>query len=78
MGPRREPVTYWFAVGESAHHQQGLNSAWSKMKMGLTGEIPDGFCSFRVSSIDPVPAKCVLDAGRLRSRLRSSCPGPPA
>ena len=53
MGARNEPVTYWFAVGESA-----ITSKWQQrfeeFKLGLTGQIPDGLL-FRVSSIDPDP-----------------------
>lgn len=50
-GPRAEPVTYWFTVGDTAV----LNSTQKRLvelRYGLTGRIPDGML-FRVSSIDP-------------------------
>lgn len=50
LGPRKEPVTYWFTFGETAvkgKFQQRL----VEIRLGLTGQIPDGLL-FRVSSID--------------------------
>ena len=51
MGPRQEPVTYWFTVGGTTV----LGTTEKRLvdlKYGLTGRIPDGML-FRVSSIDP-------------------------
>jgi EpsI family protein len=50
MGQRREPVTYWFTVGDSAI-QSALQKRIVEFRYGLTGQIPDGLL-FRVSSID--------------------------
>ncbi|MDP2822674.1 MAG: EpsI family protein, partial [Sulfuritalea sp.] len=50
MGPRNEPVTYWFTVGDSAI-QSALQKRIVEFRYGLTGQIPDGML-FRVSSID--------------------------
>jgi N-acetylglucosaminyldiphosphoundecaprenol N-acetyl-beta-D-mannosaminyltransferase len=50
MGPRKEPVTYWFTVGDSAV-QSALQKRVVEFRYGLTGQIPDGML-FRVSSID--------------------------
>lgn len=51
MGQRVEPITYWFALGDTA-----VKSRWEKrlveVRLGLTGQVPDGLL-FRVSSIDP-------------------------
>lgn len=51
LGPRPEPITYWFALGE-----QAVQSRWEKrfieIRLGLTGQVPDGLL-VRVSSIDP-------------------------
>jgi EpsI family protein len=50
LGPRHEPVTYWFAVGGEAV----LGTTQKRMvdlRYFLTGRIPDGLL-FRVSSID--------------------------
>lgn len=50
LGARREPLTYWFTVGDST-----VASRWEKrlveIRLGLTGQVPDGLL-FRVSSID--------------------------
>lgn len=50
MGRRREPVTYWFTMGD-----QAVKSVWQRrlveVRLGLTGQVPDGLL-FRVSSID--------------------------
>lgn len=50
LGPRHEPVTYWFTVGERAIGT-GLDRKFAEMKATLTGRIPDGLL-FRLSSID--------------------------
>lgn len=51
MGPRQEPVTYWFTVGDTAVVGK-MQRRIQGLKYGLTGLIPDGIL-FRVSSIDP-------------------------
>jgi len=53
MGSRREPLTYWFTVGENAVTNR-FQKRLVEMKMIITGEIPDGLL-FRVSSIDQDP-----------------------
>jgi EpsI family protein len=50
LGPRQEPVTYWFTVGDKAV-QSKLERRLVQIAYGLTGRIPDGLL-FRVSSID--------------------------
>jgi len=55
LGPRQEPVTYWFTVGDTAI-QGKLQKRLANLRYGLTGRIPDGML-FRVSSIDPDPAQ---------------------
>jgi EpsI family protein len=50
-GPRVEPVTYWFTIGDEAIKTK-LQRRWITLRLGLTGQIPDGLL-FRVSSIDP-------------------------
>ena len=54
LGARKEPVTYWFAVGDTAI-QSKIQQRLVEIKLGLTGQIPDGLL-FRVSSIDEDPA----------------------
>lgn len=52
LGARKEPLTYWFVLGDQA---QLLQSRFEKrlleLRLGLTGRVPDGLL-FRVSSID--------------------------
>ena len=50
MGERIEPVTYWLTVGNQVI-QTGLDKRIAQIRLGLTGQIPDGLL-FRVSSID--------------------------
>ena len=50
MGSRREPVTYWLVVGDSAVTGK-LHKRLLDLRYGLSGRIPDGML-FRVSSID--------------------------
>ena len=50
LGPRQEPITYWFTVGDTAV-QSTLQKRLVDLRFGLTGQIPDGLL-FRVSSID--------------------------
>jgi len=54
-GPREEPVTYWFTVGDKAV-QGKLQKRLVDLRYGLTGQIPDGMI-FRVSSIDADQAR---------------------
>ena len=50
MGPRHEPVTYWFTFGDRPV-QGRLQQRLQQLRLGLTGRIPDGLL-LRVSSID--------------------------
>jgi EpsI family protein len=52
---RHEPVTYWFTVGDRAVENK-FQRRVAEISYGLTGRIPDGML-FRVSSIDPDPAR---------------------
>ena len=55
LGARKEPVTYWFNVGDTT-----VRSQWQQriveMRLGFLGQIPDGLL-FRVSSIDGTPTR---------------------
>jgi len=55
LGPRQEPVTYWFTVGDTAV-QNKLQKRLVDLRYGLTGQIPDGML-FRISSIDENQAR---------------------
>lgn len=50
-GPRQEPVTYWFTVGDAVV-QGKFQKRLVDLRYSLTGRIPDGML-FRISSIDP-------------------------
>ena len=55
LGARKEPVTYWFTVGDKASPTQ-VEKRLVEMRFALTGRIPDGML-FRVSSIDIDPKR---------------------
>ena len=50
LGRRWEPVTYWFTMGGESV-QSRWKRRWVEVRLGLTGQVPDGLL-FRVSSID--------------------------
>lgn len=50
LGARNEPVTYWLTTGDQVV-KSALEKRMAQIKVGLTGQIPDGLL-FRVSSID--------------------------
>src|SRR6185295_12258569 len=50
LGPRQEPLIYWFTVGGTAV-QGTLEKRLVDLRYAFTGRIPDGML-FRVSSID--------------------------
>jgi EpsI family protein len=54
-GPRSEPVTYWFIVGDRAVVGR-LERLMVQLRLGLSGRIPDGML-VRVSSISANPAQ---------------------
>ena len=49
-GSRKEPLTYWFNVGDTAIKSK-FQQRMVEFQLGLSGQIPDGLL-FRVSSID--------------------------
>ncbi len=50
LGQRKEPITYWFTVGEDVVNSQ-MGKRLAEIRIALTGKVPDGML-FRVSSID--------------------------
>ena len=67
LGPRQEPLTYWFTVGDTAI-QSKLQKRLVDLRYGLTGRLPDGLL-FRVSSIDPDPAHAYQIQDRFITQL---------
>lgn len=55
QGPRQEPVTYWYTVGNRTV-EGNLEAKLQELRLGLSGMIPDGLV-FRVSSIDADAAR---------------------
>ncbi|MEO7335645.1 MAG: exosortase-associated protein EpsI, B-type [Caldimonas sp.] len=55
LGARKEPVTYWFNVGDTTIRNR-FEQRIAEIKLGLSGQIPDGLL-FRVSSIDDEPTR---------------------
>jgi len=80
LGARKEPVTYWFTMGDRAVKSK-FEQRLVEIRLGLTGEVPDGLL-FRVSSIDDSPQRAfqmqeafvadLLKAVPARDRLRLS------
>ena len=72
LGPRKEPVTYWFTMGDRAvlsKFQQRL----VEVRFGLTGQVPDGLL-FRVSSIDDESTRAFVQHQAFVSDLLSAIP----
>ena len=55
LGARQEPVTYWINVSDTVVTSV-LQKRMLEIKLGLTGEVPDGLL-FRISSIDDTPSR---------------------
>ena len=74
LGPRHEPVMYWFAYAG----RTGA-SAWERrlqsLRMTLTGQVPDGLL-FRVSSIDADAERAWARQGDFVRALLGACTPP--
>lgn len=72
MGPRKEPVTYWFTMGDTA-----VQARWQQrlveLRLALTGQVPDGLL-FRVSSIDDNPQRAFQQHEAFANALLSAVP----
>lgn len=72
LGPRKEPVTYWFTMGDSTVH-----SRWQQrlveLRFALTGQVPDGLL-FRISSIDDNPQRAFRQHEAFANALLSAVP----
>lgn len=67
---RREPVTYWLTVGEKII-QNDFDRRIEQIRLGLTGQIPDGLL-FRISSVDDDPAKAFAMQQRFAADMMSA------
>ena len=70
LGARKEPITYWFNVGDTPIRNQ-LEQRWVELRLGLFGQVPDGLL-FRVSSIDDQPARAYAAQDRFVVDLLSA------
>ena len=73
LGARKEPVTYWFNVGDTTIRSQ-LEQRLVEVRLGLLGQVPDGLL-FRVSSIDERPARAFSEQDRFVVQLLSAVDG---
>ncbi len=74
LGSRNEPVTYWLTVGDQVI-QSALDKRIAQIKLGLTGQIPDGLL-FRVSSIDTDNSRGFALQQKFTADLMSAVPAP--
>jgi EpsI family protein len=72
LGARKEPVTYWFTVGDKAIRNK-FDQRIVEVRLGLTGQIPDGLL-FRVSSIDGTPAHAYAEQDKFVAELLKALP----
>jgi EpsI family protein len=72
LGQRAEPVTYWFTVGDQVI-QSKFDKRLAEIKLGLTGQIPDGLL-FRISSIDTDTQRGFAMQQRFAADLLGSVP----
>ena len=74
LGERSEPVTYWLTVGD-AIVQSTFDRRLAEIRLGLTGQIPDGLL-FRVSSIDTDPARAFAMQQKFVADMMAAVPAP--
>jgi EpsI family protein len=71
LGPRREPVMYWFSYGGRTS-----TSSWERrlqsLRLTLTGQVPDGLL-FRISSIDADTPRAWQRQGDFVRALLGAC-----
>ena len=72
LGARHEPVTYWINVSDTVV-TNALQKRMVEMKLGLTGQVPDGLL-FRVSSIDDTSSRAFQVQGSFVVELLGAVP----
>ncbi len=72
LGQREEPVTYWLTVGDRVI-QNRFQKRMEEIRLGLTGQIPDGLL-FRVSSIDKDVARAFAMQQKFTADMMASVP----
>jgi EpsI family protein len=74
LGTRNEPVTYWLTVGDRVI-RSALDKRMEQIRLGLTGQIPDGLL-FRVSSIDDDPVRAFRMQQKFVADMMADVPAP--
>lgn len=74
LGARNEPVTYWLTVGDQVI-RNALDKRMAQIRLGLTGQIPDGLL-FRVSSIDDDAARGFAMQQKFTADMMAAVPTP--
>ena len=69
---RNEPVTYWLTVGDQVIHNK-FDKRIAQIRMGLTGQIPDGLL-FRISSIDNDTGRAYALQQQFTAEMMSAVP----
>ena len=72
FGARNEPVTYWLTVGDQVV-QTGFDKRVAQIRLGLTGQIPDGLL-FRISSIDDDTSRAYAMQQKFVADMMASVP----
>ena len=72
FGARNEPVTYWLTVGDQVV-QTGFDKRVAQIRLGLTGQIPDGLL-FRISSIDDDASRAYAMQQKFVADMMASVP----
>ena len=72
LGVRKEPVTYWFTVGDQVVNGK-MDKRIAEIRLALTGQVPDGLL-FRLSSIDPNSGKAFKRQQEFAAEMLSAVP----
>jgi len=73
LGARKEPVTYWFTVGDRVVNSK-MDKRLAEIRLALTGQVPDGML-FRISSIDPDPARAYARQQEFTAQMMAAVSG---
>ena len=74
LGARNEPVTYWLTVGDQVI-KSALDKRIAQIRLGLTGQIPDGLL-FRISSIDNDEPRAFQMQQSFAAEMMAAVPAP--
>ena len=72
LGTRKEPVTYWFTVGDRVVNGK-MDKRIAEIRLALTGQVPDGML-FRISSIDADSGRAFERQQEFAAQMMSAVP----